>query len=42
MRLHLLEIIKKENYDLFNQEINLKEIAKIYKKSKLKGRFVKI
>ena len=32
---------KKENYDLFNQEINLKEIAKIYKKSKLKGRFVK-
>lgn len=32
---------KKENYDLFNQEINFKEIAKIYKKSKLKGRFVK-
>jgi len=32
---------KKENYDLFTQEINLKEIAKIYKKSKLKGRFVK-
>jgi len=32
---------KKENYDLFTQEINLKEIAKIYKKSKLKGRFLK-
>ncbi len=32
---------KNENYDLFNQELNFEEIAKIYKKSKLKGRFVK-
>jgi len=32
---------KNENYDLFNQKLNFEEIAKIYKKSKLKGRFVK-